>query len=124
LLTQLSNAGKELYVASGSDEKELNQVLIERKLSQFFNGIFGSPKTKLECTTGILKRHPGKKAVFIGDSLSDLKTAIEMELYFIYMPKYSVQTKSHDLICIKEAKLVINSLEKLKNAGTLAESDI
>ncbi|WP_226677962.1 HAD family hydrolase [Mesobacillus jeotgali] len=111
LLTELSNYGKELYVASGSDEKELNQVFIDRRLSKFFKGIFGSPKTKLECTNEILERNPGKKAVFIGDALSDMKTAKEVGIDYIYMPQYSVQTKSQDFICRKEAKLVINTLE-------------
>ncbi|MCM3724902.1 phosphoglycolate phosphatase-like HAD superfamily hydrolase [Neobacillus bataviensis] len=113
LLSELSNQNKNLYVASGSDEKELNEVFMERNLSKYFNGIFGSPKTKLECTSIILKNHPDKKAVFIGDAFSDMKTAKEHDIDFVYMSRYTVQSEEQDLICRKESKKVISTLKDL-----------
>jgi HAD superfamily hydrolase (TIGR01549 family) len=111
LLSELSNQNKKLYVASGSDEKELNEVFFDRNLSQYFNGIYGSPKTKLECTSIILKNSLDKKAVFIGDALSDMKTAKEHDIDFIYMSKYTVQSDEQDLICRNGAKMVISTLK-------------
>lgn len=116
LLLALSIQNKNLYVASGSDEKELNKVFINRNLSKYFNGIYGSPKTKLECTSIILKNHPGTNAVFIGDALSDMKTAKEHDIDFIYMSKYTVQSEEQDLICKNGAKMVISTLEELINS--------
>ncbi|MGG1399979.1 HAD hydrolase-like protein [Bacillus salipaludis] len=116
LLLELSNQNKNLYVASGGDGEELNEVFIHRKLSNFFSGIYGSPKTKLECTSEILKNHPGKKAVFIGDAISDMKTAKEHHIDFIYMSKYTVQSEEQDLICKNGAKMVISTLEELINS--------
>lgn len=110
LLLELSKLNKNLYVASGSDEKELHEVLKDRNLSKYFNGIYGSPKTKLECTSIILNNQPNKKAVFIGDALTDMKSAKENNVDFIYMSKYTVQSKEQDLICRNEAKLVISTL--------------
>jgi HAD superfamily hydrolase (TIGR01549 family) len=113
LLLELSNRSRNLYVASGSDERELNEVFKARNLSKYFNGIYGSPKTKLECTSIILSNHPNKKAVFIGDALSDMKTAKEHDIEFIYMSKYTVQSEEQDLICKNHANLVIDTLGEL-----------
>jgi HAD superfamily hydrolase (TIGR01549 family) len=114
LLVELSNHNKYVYVASGSDEEELNTVFIDRKLSKYFSGIYGSPKTKLECASIILKNHPNKKAVFIGDALSDMNTAKEHNIDFIYMSKYTVQSEEQDRVCRNEAKKVINTLKELR----------
>jgi phosphoglycolate phosphatase-like HAD superfamily hydrolase len=53
------------------------------------------------------------KAVFIGDALSDMKTASELRLDCIYMASYSVQSKEKDLLCKEGANLVISTLEDL-----------
>lgn len=113
LLKELKFSNKKLFVASGSDEEELNNAFKDRKLISYFNGIFGSPKTKMECTSNILKKNPGCKAVFIGDALSDMKTAKVHGLDFIYMSKYTVQSDEQDNSCKQEAKMVISTLEDL-----------
>ncbi|AMQ07882.1 HAD family hydrolase [Sporosarcina psychrophila] len=113
LLLRLSNLKKKLYVASGSDEDELNEVLIGRDLSKYFTAIYGSPKTKSECTSIILNHNPNKKVVFIGDALSDMKTAKEHNIDFIYMCKYTVQSNEQDLLCRNGALKVISILEEL-----------
>jgi HAD superfamily hydrolase (TIGR01549 family) len=115
LLWELSSLNKNLYVASGSDEKELNEVFLDRNLSGYFNGVYGSPKTKSECTSIILNKHPNQKAVFIGDALSDMKTAKEHHIDFIYMEKYTVQADEQVFLCKNGAKKVINTLEELIN---------
>ncbi|OIJ21718.1 hypothetical protein BKP45_03190 [Anaerobacillus alkalidiazotrophicus] len=113
LLLELKNMDKKLYVASGSDEKELKEVFYNRDLIGYFNEIYGSPKTKSECAKIILDNNPNKKAVFIGDALSDMKTAKEHNIDFIYMSEFTVQTKELDQICRMGATMVINTLEEL-----------
>jgi phosphoglycolate phosphatase-like HAD superfamily hydrolase len=113
LLSYLYNQDKKIYVASGSDEAELNHVFTIRNLSKYFNGVYGSPKTKLECATNILNNHPNKKGVFIGDAISDMKTARELGLDFIYMSKYTVQSEEQDSLCKSGAQLVISTLDDL-----------
>lgn len=113
LLSKLFKSNKSLYVASGSDEKELNEAFVGRDLNKYFNGIYGSPKTKSECTSIILEKNPNKKVIFVGDALSDMKTAKEHNINFIYMSKFTVQSKEQDQICRSEAIKVINTLEDL-----------
>jgi phosphoglycolate phosphatase-like HAD superfamily hydrolase len=118
LLKELNNLNKNLYVASGSDEEELKEVLNTRNLGKYFNGIYGAPKTKLECATIILKNHPNKRAVFIGDALSDMTTARKNNIDFIYMSKYTVQSEEQDLTCREGAKRVIKTFKDLMNINT------
>ncbi|MDR7079571.1 HAD superfamily hydrolase (TIGR01549 family) [Neobacillus niacini] len=113
LLLELTNLNKSLYVASGGDEKELNEVFIKKNLNIYFNGIYGSPKTKSECTSIILNSNSDKKSVFIGDALSDMKTAKEHKIDYIYMSKYTVQSEEQDQLCRNGAIKVINTLEEL-----------
>lgn len=118
LLFELLNQNKKIYVASGSDEKELNEVFMNRNLSKYFNGIYGSPKTKLECTSIILNNQPNERAVFIGDALSDMRTAKEHGIDFIYMSKYTVQSVEQDQICRNGAEMVVSSLEELSMSNS------
>lgn len=113
ILSFLKNSEQKLFVASGSDEKELISVFERRDLKKYFTEIYGSPKKKSECVSIILKEHPSDKVVFIGDAISDLNTAKEYNLDFIYMNKYTVQSKEQDEVCRRYAKLVINTLEDL-----------
>lgn len=113
LLSKLIASNKRLYVASGSDENELNEVFKERNIEKYFNGIYGSPKSKSECTSIILNNNVNKKALFIGDALSDMRTAKEHDLDFIYMYKYSVQSNEKDQICRSEANKIVSTLEEL-----------
>lgn len=113
LLTQLNFSNKKLYVASGSDEKELNNAFAEKGLIKYFTKVYGSPKTKLECVENILKEYNKSEVVFIGDAISDMKAANSVGIDFIYMTEYSVQSSAQDIICKHGAKLVVNSLEEL-----------
>lgn len=114
-LSLLKDSGYKLFVASGSDEKELIEVFKKRNLINYFINVYGSPKKKTECVSEILENNPGLKAVFIGDALSDLKVSKEHNLDFIYMSKYTVQSEEQDKICRKEAKIVIETLEDFLN---------
>lgn len=113
LLLTLSSLNKCLYVASGSDEEELNAALNRRNLKKYFKRIFGSPKTKSECTSIILDKNPEKKVVFIGDAVSDMKTAKKHNIDFIYMTEHTVQSIEQDKLCRAGATKVINNLSDL-----------
>lgn len=113
LLIDLSRLDKKLFVVSGSDQNELNDVFLNNNLNVFFNYIYGSPKTKVECTEEIIRQYPNKKIAFIGDAVADMKTAKTFNLDFIYMTGFTVQSKELDEQCKKEAKIIINTLEDL-----------
>lgn len=114
VLSLLNNSGCKLYVASGSDEDELREVFNRRDLMKYFKDVYGSPKKKSECVSLILRDDIGvKKAVLIGDAVSDFKTAKEHNLDFIYMSEYTVQSSEQDEFCRKNANFVINTLNDL-----------
>lgn len=75
----------ELYIASGTPEDELHQITAERKMSSFFKGIYGSPRTKAEIIADILLRsgYRHEEVVMIGDSLTDYHAAACAGIRFI-----------------------------------------
>lgn len=113
VLNELYNSGYKLFVASGNDQEELIEVFENRNLKKYFLGIYGSPRKKTECVSEILEKNRGKRAVLIGDALSDLNVCRDHHIDFIYMNKFTVQSTEQDEVCRKEATLVIDTLEDL-----------
>ena len=104
---------KKLYIASGSDEKELQTVIKRRALNRYFEYIYGSPRQKRELVEEIINDNKGKSIVLIGDAKSDLFASQECNIDFIFMKKYSTVTIEM-LDLAKEFKFkVINHLGDL-----------
>ena len=89
LIQHLHKAGKKLYVASGSDEQELRQVFAQKDLAQYFEAIYGSPKTKSEIVADLVNHHAESRCLMIGDAISDLKAAQQAGISFRGMLGYS-----------------------------------
>lgn len=81
---------KDLYVASGSDEAELNAVFQHRKIASYFNSIFGSPSKKTELVKVICDKNPGKLIVMIGDAKSDFLACQDNNVDFLFMKEFSM----------------------------------
>lgn len=66
-----------LFVASGTPQEELRQIVRERKLERFFEGIYGTPAEKAEIAKRILAETGAERheAVFVGDATTDLDGA-------------------------------------------------
>ena len=75
----------DFYVVSGTPEQELREIVRRRGMSLFFKGVFGSPVQKCEIAKMILQQngYNSKEVVFVGDSLADLRGAIESGTRFI-----------------------------------------
>jgi phosphoglycolate phosphatase-like HAD superfamily hydrolase len=75
----------DFYVASGTPEQELREIVKRRGMSLFFKGVFGSPAQKGEIAKMILKQngYNSKEVVYVGDSIADLRGAIESGTRFI-----------------------------------------
>lgn len=84
------NITKKLFVASGSDQNELREVMRLRKLDNYFVDIFGSPKKKSDIVAGITVDYP--QAIMIGDAMSDFQAAQSSNIEFLFMAEYSTNS--------------------------------
>ncbi|MFH1772676.1 MAG: HAD family hydrolase [Candidatus Omnitrophota bacterium] len=75
----------DLFIVSGTPDKEIKKIVKGRGLGGYFKGVFGSPSTKAKLIGDILedlKLNPCE-AVFIGDAVNDLKAAKNTGVKFI-----------------------------------------
>lgn len=74
-----------LYVASGTPQDEIQSIIKERKLDQFFVAVYGSPRTKADLLRAILAQGRLKtdQVIFVGDSINDYAGAKATGIRFI-----------------------------------------
>lgn len=74
-----------LFIASGTPEDELQRIVKKRKMSGYFQGVFGSPRKKGELLKFILRQFDFKpeKVLMIGDSITDYIGAVEAGVSFL-----------------------------------------
>jgi HAD superfamily hydrolase (TIGR01549 family) len=75
---------RSLFIASGTPQIELRRVVAARDLDQYFVGVYGSPRTKVELLSAILSRvaAPAEAVLFIGDSIIDYEAAMATGVRF------------------------------------------
>ncbi len=73
-----------MFIASGSEEKELRLINKSLYLSEYFLGIFGSPKNKIDIVKSIIQDNKLNKneTILIGDSINDYDAAIKNDIRF------------------------------------------
>jgi len=74
-----------LFVASGTREEEVRDIVNRRGLGKFFQGVYGGPKTKAEIGKYILEKWSflSSDLVFVGDAFADYAGAREVGMPFI-----------------------------------------
>jgi HAD superfamily hydrolase (TIGR01549 family) len=74
-----------LYVASGTPEEELRDLVARREIAHHFAGVHGTPRGKPEILREILANHSLEttELLFVGDATSDLEAAIEVGTPFV-----------------------------------------
>ena len=81
------NKGKNyrMYIASGSDGKELNEVCQGLGISEYFHSIHGSPEKKSAILNRILEEHQHNPSscLMIGDAKNDYDAAVENNIPFL-----------------------------------------
>ncbi len=112
-LMLMRNEKKGLYIASGSDEEELRLAFKNKRLADYFEGIYGSPKTKEQCIYTIIGNKQPANYLMIGDSIADLKAARKYRIDFVYMSQYSEQPQELIEECKKGAVRIIDTLQDL-----------
>ena len=73
-----------MYIASGTPEDEMQDIVQKRRLSGYFNGVFGAPRNKAEIIDSILKKERLKisEIIFVGDSINDFEAAVKAGIRF------------------------------------------
>jgi phosphoglycolate phosphatase-like HAD superfamily hydrolase len=73
------------FIASGTPEEELHEIVCARRLQNYFKGIYGSPKNKRDIICHILDTHNLAKdeVVYVGDAQSDRRAAEQVGIVFI-----------------------------------------
>lgn len=80
------NSGRyALFIASGTPEEELLDIVRKRKIERYFKKIYGSPRPKPDIIRDILKDNglDLNEVVFVGDAASDMSAARETGIGFI-----------------------------------------
>lgn len=90
-LKRLQSSGENYrFVVSGSDGRELSEVLQDRGLSKYFDRILGSPATKNEIVQGLLSSiDKSGRIVFFGDGRLDFEVSREFGIDFVMIYGYS-----------------------------------
>lgn len=111
-----------MFIVSGTPEVELLDITKSRGLERYFQGIFGSPRSKSEILNDIMKKHHLNKSevVFIGDAESDMNAADKIGIFFIArLTDYnkSLENRKWKIKNIRELGQIIRQLHFLKCEG-------
>lgn len=73
------------FICTGTPETEILEITANRKINNFFTGIYGAPKKKAEIIKIILLQTnlQPEEVLFFGDAMTDYNAAKEMEVPFI-----------------------------------------
>lgn len=77
--------GVPMYVASGTPEAELREIVKGRGLRNYFRGVYGTPATKSVIIRRTLAESGAAAgdAVFVGDTLTDYEAACDTGVRFV-----------------------------------------
>jgi len=97
-----------LFVATGTPQNEIEQIIRSRNLTQYFVSVHGSPTSKESIIENILLRHElrTKDVLFVGDAMTDYIAAQQSNIDFIGV--------SSDLTSFPKSTVIIKNLTELK----------
>lgn len=75
----------DFYIATGTPEEEIMQILKGRDLEKFFKDVYGTPGKKEDIVANIIAKNGylPEEVVFVGDADTDLKAAGKNKVYFV-----------------------------------------
>lgn len=73
------------FVVSGTPQDELRRITDQRGLSDYFAGVYGSPRNKEDIVNELLCNHSldAQKCLFIGDAMTDYNAAHSCDMPFL-----------------------------------------
>lgn len=111
-----------LYIASGTPEEELKQIVKVRAINQYFLGIYGTPKSKVDIISDIMNANGLKPAdiVFVGDARSDRLAAEKTGVNFVarfHSGGNELDGCEHTINDFRSFQQVINNISAIKVGG-------
>lgn len=113
-----ANRGRRLFfIASGTPEEELRDIINTKGLTNYFKEVLGSPKTKVDIIYHILNKYHFclNEIVYVGDADSDRIAAEKAGIYFIERKK-NIDPSVNDNFVIKDLSNldeILITIEKL-----------
>ncbi len=73
------------FVATGTPQEEIDEIIIQRGMVPYFKGVFGAPRNKNVIVREILDLYCLKPddVIYVGDAMSDYQAASENSIRFI-----------------------------------------
>lgn len=95
-----------LFVASGTPEEELREIVRRRGMQHYFRSLHGSPATKGEILEGIIRRHRfiPSRLLMVGDATADLDGARKAGAAFIGRASSEVKLFPSDVATIADLR--------------------
>ncbi|WP_339068250.1 HAD family hydrolase [Teredinibacter turnerae] len=113
ILDLLNTFSGDKFVASGSVQTELREIISACNLDHYFKGVYGSPTAKAEIVASILRGTPYQKSVLIGDARADYEAATANSIDFIYFKPFSMVQESMIQLAEQEKFQVIDDFRAL-----------
>lgn len=115
-LEALGRLGVPAFVASGTPEAELRDIVARRGLAHLFDGILGSPATKPAILRRILEERElaPEAVVMIGDGASDWEAAVAAGVPFVLRRTVAQPTlDGADLIRVPDLRALAEEWDRL-----------
>ena len=91
------------YICTGTPEDEILEIADQKGISNFFDGIYGSPTIKVDIINKILKENHAspQDCIFFGDAMTDYNASLACNVLFVGI-------KNKDTIFPKHTFLIDN----------------
>ena len=86
---KLDNNNEKLFIASGGNEFEIRELCDNWLITRYFEGIYGSPRKKLEICNEIRRRYLNHKINMYGDSKYDYECAANINASFTFISEFA-----------------------------------
>ena len=98
----------DIFLSSGTPEKELIMILTAKEIIDYFKGVFGSPKTKTSHVKKIITLHNYEfdEVLYIGDSITDKIAADNNKIHFVGRTHKDSHNFDENDICIHDISYV------------------
>ena len=105
-----------MAVVSGTPEGELREIVMRRGLEKFFFSISGTPRTKREIVSALLKDNGWRadRVLMVGDAIEDLNGAQANGVPFVgRVPKSDANPFPADIPAVEDLSGVAGAIERL-----------